>query len=141
MFGHHRVLALPFFKLRKGNLVLGRKVVERRHKASGHRAHQRRRRQRLSAVVAKEPVDAMLILQARHIDIEVHPVDPLDRQPHMTLDDLGYAMRYHPPGSRRAGFASRSRLDRSSDPTETRSTAARPGTGHPTHDPPMPPPP
>jgi hypothetical protein len=31
----------------------------------------------LNATVAKEPVDAMLVLQARHIHIKVHPVDSL----------------------------------------------------------------
>jgi len=92
MLGHHRVLALPFFKLHKRNLAPGRKVFERRHETPGHRAHQCRRRQRLTAVIAKEPVDAMLVLQARHIHIEVHPVDPLDRQPHMALDDLRHAL-------------------------------------------------
>jgi hypothetical protein len=33
---------------------------------------------------------------------EVHSVDP---QPHMMLDDLGNAMRYHTPGSGRAGLS------------------------------------
>jgi hypothetical protein len=133
MFGHHRVLALPLFKLHEGNLMPGRKVFERPHKAPRHRTHQRRRRQRLAAVVAKEPVDAMLVLQARHIDIQVHPVDPLDRQAHMTLYDLGDALCYHPPGSGRAGFASRRRLDRSSVQTEPGSTRVRHVTGDRSH--------
>jgi hypothetical protein len=134
MLGHHGVLALPPLKLHKRNPLPGRKVFQRSHKVPGHRTHQRRRRQRLTAVIAKEPVDAVLVLQARHIDIEVHPVDPLDRQPHMTLDDLGNAMRYHPPGSGRAGFASRRRLDRSSVPTEAGSTRPRHVTGGRSHD-------
>jgi hypothetical protein len=133
MFSHHGVLALPFFKRHKGKLMPGCKVFERRHKAAGHRTHQCRRRHRLTAVIAKETVDAMLVLQARHIDIQVHPVDSLDRQPHMTLDDLGNAMWYHPPGSGRAGFASRRRLDRSSVPTEAGSTRSSSCTGGRSH--------
>lgn len=46
--------------------------------------------------MAKEPVDAMLVSQARRVDMQVRPVDRLNRQSHMTLDDLGNAMRYHP---------------------------------------------
>jgi hypothetical protein len=34
-------------------------------------------------------------------NIEVHAVDPLNRQLRMTLEDLGNAMCYHPPGSGR----------------------------------------
>src|SRR6195256_3313972 len=61
---------------------------------------------------------------SRHEHVEVHPVDPLDRQPDMTADDLGHALCYHLLGSGRAGFASRRRLDRSSV-LETGLTRAR----------------
>src|SRR6478736_2569827 len=68
--------------------------------------------------------DPLLVLQARHEHVEVHAVDPLDRQPDMTADDLGHALCYHLLGSGRAGFASRRRLDRSSV-LETGFTRAR----------------
>src|SRR5467141_1943034 len=73
---------------------------------------------------AEELDDSLLVLQARHEHVEVHPVNPLDRQPDMTADDLGHALCYHLPGSGRAGFASRRRLDRSSV-LETGLTRAR----------------
>lgn len=38
-----------------------------------------RREERLAAVVLEEPHHAVLALQSRHIDIEVHPVDAFDR--------------------------------------------------------------
>src|SRR6267142_2713437 len=63
---------------------------------------------------AEEVDDSLLVLQVRHEHVEVHPVDPLDRQPDMTADDLDHALCYHLLGSGRAGFASRRRLDRSS---------------------------
>jgi hypothetical protein len=44
---------------------------QERRRAPGYRAHERCRSQRLAAVVAKEPVLAMLVLQARHVDIQV----------------------------------------------------------------------
>src|ERR1700738_1791330 len=73
---------------------------------------------------AEELDDSLLVLQARHEHVEVHSVDPLDRQPDMTADDLGHALCYHLLGSGRAGFASRRRLDRSSV-LETGLTRAR----------------
>src|SRR6266853_516216 len=73
---------------------------------------------------AEELDDSLLVLQARHEHVEVHPVNPLDRQPDMTADDLGHALCYHLPGSGRAGFASRRRLDRTSV-LETGLTRAR----------------
>src|SRR6266852_6313026 len=73
---------------------------------------------------AAEVDDSLLVLQVRHEHAEVHPVDPLDRQPDMTADDLGHALCYHLLGSGRAGFASRRRLGRSSV-LETGFTRAR----------------
>src|SRR5882724_4934553 len=72
---------------------------------------------------AEEVDDSLLVLQVRHEHVEVHPVDPLDRQPD-TADDLGHALCYHLLGSGRAGFASCRRLDRSSV-LETGLTRAR----------------
>src|SRR6266568_8386412 len=74
---------------------------------------------------AEEVDDSLLVLQVRHEHVEVHPVDPLDRQPDMTADDLGHALCYHLLGSGRAGFASRRRLGRSSVLPELGSTNAR----------------
>src|SRR5467141_4243634 len=73
---------------------------------------------------AEELDDSLLVLQARHEHVEVHPVNPLDRQPDMTADDLGNVLCYHPLGSGRAGFASRRHLGRSSV-LETGLTRAR----------------
>src|SRR5712675_2158516 len=73
---------------------------------------------------AEELDDSLLVLQARHEHVEVHPVDPLDRELHMTADDLGNVLCYHPLGSGRAGFASRRHLGRSSV-LETGLTRAR----------------
>src|SRR5258708_31561678 len=73
---------------------------------------------------AEELDDYLLVLQARPEHVEVHPVDPPDRELHMTADDLGNVLCYHPFGSGRAGFASRRHLGRSSV-LETGLTRAR----------------
>src|SRR5947209_8385941 len=125
MLGHNRVLALPLAELHERDPMPDSKVLQLRHKASGHRAHQGGRRQRLPAMITEKPDNPLFVLQARHKHVEVHPVDPLDRQLHVTADGLGHVLCYHPPGSGRAGFASRRRLDRSSVPTEPGSTRAR----------------
>jgi hypothetical protein len=54
----------------------------------------------------EKPDDPLFVLQAGHKDVEVHPIDPLNRELHMTTDDLGNTLCYHRPGSGRAGFAS-----------------------------------
>ena len=82
--------------------MLGHEAFQRRHEAPAHRAHQGRRRQRLSAMLPEEPHDPLLVLQPRHIDVEVHPVDPFDRKLHMMAEDIGHALCYHRPGSGRA---------------------------------------
>ena len=83
MLGHHIVLALAFAELHERNLVPRHEALQRRHEAAAHRVHQRRRRQRLPAMLAEEPHHPLFVLQPRHKDVEVHPVDPLDRQRHM----------------------------------------------------------
>ena len=82
--------------------MLGHKVFQLRHEAPAHRAHQGRRWQRLATMLAEEPHDPLLVLQPRHIDVEVHPVDPLDRKLHMMAENIGHALCYHPIGSGRA---------------------------------------
>ena len=124
MLGHHVILALSLGKRHQRNPLLGHKIFQRRHEAPGHRAHQRRRRHRLPTMRTEKPDNPLFILQARYEHIEVHPVDPLGRQLHMTADDLGHALCYHPSGSGRAGFASRRRLDLS-QVLETGLTRAR----------------
>jgi hypothetical protein len=111
VLGHHRVLALSFAELHQRNALPGHEVFQRGNEASRHRGHQGARRDRLTAMGSEEPVDPFFVLQGRHEHIQVHPVDPFDRQPHMTADDLSHALCYHRHGSGRAGFASRRRLD------------------------------
>jgi hypothetical protein len=108
---HHRVFSLSFAERHQRHILAHHKLFQRRHKAPTHRAHQGRRRQRLAAMVPEEAHYPKLGLQPWHIDVEVHPVDALDRKLHMILEDIGNALCYHAPGSGRAGFASSEAFD------------------------------
>src|SRR5262245_56904231 len=108
---HHRVFALSFTEWHQWYLLAHHELFQGGHKTSAHRAHQSRRWQRLATMLPEEAHNSKLGLQSRHIDIEVHPVDPFDRKLHMILEDIGDALCYHAPGSGRAGFASSEAFD------------------------------
>ncbi len=88
------------------------KAVQLRHKAPADRAHQGRGCHRLAAMVAEEAHRPVRALQPWHVDVEVHAVDPLDRQPDMIGEKLGHSLCYHHYGSGRAVLPLRGRLDR-----------------------------
>jgi hypothetical protein len=102
MLGHHGVFALPLVELHERHPLLGRKSFQRRDEAPADRAHQCPRWQRLAAMIAEKPHNSLLRLQPRHIDVEVHAVDPLDGKLHMMGKDFGHALWYHPSGSGRS---------------------------------------
>ena len=102
MLLHHVVLALPLAELHQRYLPLSREALQLCYEGTAHRLHQRRRRQRLPAMLAKESHDPHLVLQPRHEHVEIHAVDPLDRKLHMMTEDIGYALCYHRTGSGRA---------------------------------------
>ena len=102
MLGHHIVFALSLVELHQRHPLLVRKSFQCRDKAPADRAHQRARWQRLAAVLAEKPHNSLLRLQPRHIDVEVHAVDPLDRKFHMMGKNFRHALCYHHPGSGRS---------------------------------------
>ena len=102
MLRHHGVLALAFAELHERNLMLRHIAFQVRHEAPAHRAHQGGGWQRLPAMLAEKPHNPPLGLQPRHINVEVHPVDPFDRKLHMLAENIGHALCHHPNGSGRA---------------------------------------
>ena len=78
---------------------------QRGHETPADWSHQRPRWQRLTAMVAEESHNSQFGLEPRHVDIEVQPVDSLDRKLHMIGENFRHALCYHSPGSGRAGFA------------------------------------
>src|SRR5258708_19181523 len=95
MLRHHGVLALSLAELHERNLMLRHEAFQLGDKTPAHRAHQRRRWQRLTAMLAEETHNPLLDLQPRHVDVEVHPVDPLDRELDILAENIGYALCYH----------------------------------------------
>jgi hypothetical protein len=73
------------------------KAFQLRHEPPDDRAHQRRRRQRLAAMLAEKSHHTQFALQLRHIHIETHPVDSFDRKLHMLAKNIGNALCYHRP--------------------------------------------
>jgi hypothetical protein len=98
---HHIVFALAFAKQHDGKAMPRDKAVELHHKPPAHRAHQGRGGQRLPAMVAEKAHRPIRALQPWHVDVEVHAVDPLDRQPDMIGEKLGHPLCYHHHGSGR----------------------------------------
>jgi hypothetical protein len=43
-------------------------------------------------MLPEEPDYPLFVLEIRHIDVKVHPIDSLNCELHMTGDDLGYAL-------------------------------------------------
>jgi hypothetical protein len=82
--------------------MLAYEAFQLRDKVPAHRVHEGRGRQRQSAMSTEELHNSLFGLQPRHIDVEVHAVDPLDRKLHVMTEDIGHALCYHPHGSGRA---------------------------------------
>src|SRR5258705_8497589 len=99
---HHVVLALPLAKLHQRNLLLRRQVLHLGYEGTAHRRHQSRGRNRIPTVPTEEPHNPQLVLQFRHVHIEVHAVDPLNRKLHVMAQDIGYPLCYHGFGSDRS---------------------------------------
>jgi hypothetical protein len=76
--------------------MASRKTIQLGDEPALHRSHQRRRRQRLPAVFAKRVHRPEGALQPRDINIQIHPVDRLYRQPHMIGDNRRDILCYHP---------------------------------------------
>lgn len=49
-------------------------------------------------MMAKKANNTRFVLHPRNEDIEVHPVDPFNRQRHVPADDLRHILCYHPLG-------------------------------------------
>ena len=92
MLGHNIVLPLPFAEVHDGNLLLFGQPFHARHEAFGYRVHERRGGECVAAMAAEEFHDSALTLQGRNVHVEVHPVDALQFERDVMIEDLGYAL-------------------------------------------------
>ena len=102
MLCHHVVFALAFAKLDQRDLMLRRVAFQLGNEVPAHRAHHRGGWHRQSTMLAEKPHYSLFMLQLGHVDVEVHPVDPLDRQFNVMAEDIGHALCYHRKGSGRS---------------------------------------
>ena len=89
VFAHHLVLALPLREVQQRHVVGCGEVVDVGDELFGHRCDQGGRGDREPAMAHQEPDDLAGALQLRHEDVEVHPVDALDLEPHMIGEHIG----------------------------------------------------
>ena len=92
--GGHVVLALPLLKRDQGNAMAFSEALYRSDKCRGHRFEQHGGCKPMSKVKAQIVRDPFGRLQSRHVEIQIHPVDSLDFQNHMLLQDLRHALCY-----------------------------------------------
>jgi hypothetical protein len=99
----HLVLPLPSRERDQRHPLLPDEPLDRRHERPADRRHQRRRRDRLPAVAPEEPHHPAHMLQARHVHVQIQPIDPLDLQRHVLGKNLGHRPCYAHPGLRSSG--------------------------------------
>jgi hypothetical protein len=96
---HHVILALTLTELHHRNLLLFGEALHGGYEGFGHRVHQSRGSELVAAMKTKELRHATFALQHRHVDVEVHPVDALQLEGHMILENVGNALWYAHVGS------------------------------------------
>jgi hypothetical protein len=94
------VLALPLLEAHQIDALAVDERLDVANERLGHRRHRRRRGKSLAPMLAQEPHDAPYRLQQRHVDVEVHPVDPLELQNHVITQDVRHRSCYRHRGLR-----------------------------------------
>ena len=94
MFPHALLLALAAAELHQLDAGTLGEAFDGRHEVPRHRRHQRRRRHRVAAHLAEEPRRAAARLQHRHVGVQVHPVDALQLQRRVLVENLRRASCY-----------------------------------------------
>jgi len=84
---HHVVFPLALRERDERHPLLGHERVDRGYERLADGLHQRRRGEGLPAVPPKEGGHPALVLQPRHVGVEVHPVDAFQFQHHVFQTD------------------------------------------------------
>src|SRR3982751_3667367 len=82
------VFTLTFLERDHGDVVISDVAFNRFDKAAGDRLDHRCRGHRMPAMDADELQDPFHRLQNGHVDVEVHPVDPLKFEHHTATEHL-----------------------------------------------------
>ena len=98
---HDVVLALTLDEINPRNTLLAGEAAHRRTEAIADRRQRRGRGDRQPQPAVHKPHQPRRVLQLRHIDIEVHPIDALRLKTHMLGQDISHSARYVNMGSGR----------------------------------------
>ena len=82
------VLVLPLLESHQIDALAPNKFLDVANERFCHRRHRRRRGKPLPPVTAQVTHHGAHRLQMRNVDVEVHPVDPLDLQHHVIAQDI-----------------------------------------------------
>jgi hypothetical protein len=88
------VLALTPGEVDHRHARVATEPVDRGDKPLSDRVHQRRRGERRSPVPTEEPDRPVHMLQPGLVDVEIHPVDALDLQGDVVIEDISDAAGY-----------------------------------------------
>jgi len=94
VLGGDVVLALTLGELDQRHVLVPAEPVDRRDEALADRVHQRRGRERRATVPAEEAHHTSRVLQPGLVDVQVHPVDALHLQRHMTGENISGSAGY-----------------------------------------------
>jgi hypothetical protein len=99
MLGGNIILALAFAKLHHRNLFLLCERLHGGHKPLADRVHEGTGNELVSLMKPEEPDDTCVPLQLWHVDVQIHPVDPLDLKADVVRQHLRHASWYAHLGS------------------------------------------
>ena len=89
MLGGDVVFALTLPKLNHRNLLSSGERFQCRHERLADRIHQSAGGELVATMESKEAGHTLFPLQSRNINVQVHPVDSLDLQRHVLLQNFG----------------------------------------------------
>ena len=110
------VLALPLLEAHQINAVAIDELLDAAQERLGHRRNGRRRGIGLLAMLAQVPDDPAHALQEWDVQIEIHPVDPLQLEGHMIAQDVSHRSCYGHRGLRSSTGPRTHRASRSYNP-------------------------
>jgi len=90
---HHLVLALPLHEVHPRHALVHGETAHRSAERVGDLAQRRGRGNRQPELAMDVTHDPRGVLQLRHVDIEIHPVDALDLEDSVLGNDIGHGAR------------------------------------------------
>ena len=100
---HHVVLALALDEVHPRHTVVPGEAMYRCGERVGDRCQRGGRGDRQTQLTVDEPEQTTRVLQLRHVDVEIHPIDALHLEGHVLGQDISHSARYGHDGLRSDG--------------------------------------